>query len=237
MASVVAGKGEADVMIWARRAELAETINLYHENPPYLPDITLPETLRASNELAEVLEGAEVVVMAVPSHGFRGVLTEVASLVGDTACCYVSLTKGLEVDTRKRMSEVIAEVVEGVEPRNVAVLTGPNLAKEIAQGFPAASTIACADDERAQFLQELIHTDRFRCYRNTDVAGSEIGGALKNVIAIAAGIADGLGFNGRYPRPGRDGSFRRRLRCSATDLVGSGRGRRPHGDLRQPPIS
>lgn len=194
MASVVAGKGEAEVMIWARRAELAETINLYHENPPYLPDITLPESLRASNELEEVLEGAEVVVMAVPSHGFRAVLTEVAEIVDGAPCCYVSLTKGLEVDTRKRMSEVISEVVQDVQPRNVAVLTGPNLAKEIAQGFPAASTIACADDERATFLQELIHTDRFRCYRNTDVVGSEIGGALKNVVAIAAGIADGLGF-------------------------------------------
>lgn len=193
LAAVVAGKKESDVLLWARRAELAETINLYHENPQYLPDVELPENLQATNDLDEAVSGAEVVVMGVPSHGFRAVVRDVASIVG-AAPCYMSLTKGLEVDTRKRMSEVIAEEVDGVNGSNVAVLTGPNLAKEIARGFPAASTIACEDEKVGTKLQEMIHTDRFRCYRNTDVVGSEIGGALKNVIAIAAGIADGLGF-------------------------------------------
>lgn len=193
MASVVAGKGEADVVLWARRSELAETINLFHENPVYLPDLKLPDQLRASNDLEEVLHGAEVVVMAVPSHGFRAVLRDVAEVAGREPC-YLSLTKGIEVETRKRMSEVISEEVDGLDEGKIAVLTGPNLAKEIARGFPAASTIACSDESRGQRLQELMHSERFRCYRNTDVCGSEIGGALKNVIAIAAGIADGLGF-------------------------------------------
>jgi glycerol-3-phosphate dehydrogenase (NAD(P)+) len=193
LAGVVAAKGEGEVTLWARRAELAETINLFHENPLYLPDIELPDQLNATNDLERALDGTEVVVMAVPSHGFRGVLRDVASVAG-TEPCYVSLTKGIEVETRKRMSEVIFEEVDGIEEGNIAVLTGPNLAKEIAQGFPAASTIACKDESMGERLQELIHSDRFRCYRNTDVAGSEIGGALKNVIAIAAGIADGLGF-------------------------------------------
>lgn len=193
MASVVAGKQQHEVVLWARRAELAETINVYHENPQYLPDAPLPESLRATNDMEEALTGAELVVMGVPSHGFRDILRQVVPLA-DSDPCYLSLTKGLEVDTRMRMSEVIAEEVEGITADKVAVLTGPNLAKEIVRGFPAASTIACSADEVAAHLQDIVHTERFRTYRNTDVIGSEIGGALKNVIAIAAGIADGLGF-------------------------------------------
>lgn len=193
MASVVAAKNSSDVVLWARRAEVAETINLFHENPLYLPDVQLPEGLGATNDLEEALSGADVVVMGVPSHGFRAVLKDVAAVAGPKPI-YVSLTKGLEVETRKRMSEVIAEEVDGVGPECVAVLTGPNLAKEIVQGFPAASTIACKNEDTGSFLQDAFHAPTFRCYRNTDVAGSEIGGALKNVIAIAAGIADGMGF-------------------------------------------
>lgn len=193
MASVVAGKGEFDTVLWARRAELAETINLFHENPLYLPDITLPESLSATNDLEEALSGAHTIVMAVPSHGFRAVLKDVAAIAGASPC-YVSLTKGLEVETRARMSEVIAQEVEGIDPGNIGVLTGPNLAKEVVRGFPAASTIACVSDEQGSRLQNLFGAPTFRCYRNADVAGSEIGGALKNVIAIAAGMADGLGL-------------------------------------------
>ncbi|MEA2460742.1 MAG: glycerol-3-phosphate dehydrogenase, partial [Actinomycetota bacterium] len=169
------------------------TINLFHENPPYLPDTTLPDNLVATNELEEALEGAEIVVMGVPSHGFRGVLKQVAPIAGPERV-YVSLTKGLEVDTRKRMSEVIIDEVEGIPDGGIAILTGPNLAKEVVRGFPAASTIACKDEEVGKHLQDVFQAQTFRCYRNADVVGSEIGGALKNVIAIAAGIADGLGF-------------------------------------------
>ncbi|HEU4481030.1 MAG TPA: NAD(P)H-dependent glycerol-3-phosphate dehydrogenase [Actinomycetota bacterium] len=192
-ASLVAKKPEFETVLWARRGELAETINLYHENPEYLPGLELPERLYATDDLEEALSGADVVVMGVPSHGFRSVLSEVAAIAG-RAPSYVSLTKGIEVSTRKRMSEVIAEEVDGCSDANIAVLTGPNLAKEVLQGFPAASTVACRDHDAACRLQDIFHAPTFRTYTNQDVVGCELGGAFKNVIAIAAGIADGLGF-------------------------------------------
>ena len=192
-AALVARKNEFDTVLWARRPELAETINLYHENPEYLPDIELPENLEATNDLEKALHDVDVIVMGVPSHGFRAVLRDVAKIAGREPR-YVSLTKGLEVDTRKRMSQVLQEEVDGITPRCIAVLTGPNLAKEVVQGFPAASTIACEDEETARKLQDVFHGQTFRCYTNTDVVGCELGGAFKNVIAIAAGMADGLGF-------------------------------------------
>lgn len=192
-ASLVARKNSYETYLWARRAELAETINLYHENPEYLPGLELPASLKATNDLEEALSGAEVIVMGVPSHGFRDVLGDVAGIAGREPI-YVSLTKGLEVDTKKRMSEVILEEVDGIQPRCVSVLTGPNLAKEVVQGHPAASTIACEDETSAQKLQEIFRAETFLCYTNPDVVGCELGGAFKNVIAIAAGIADGLGF-------------------------------------------
>ena len=193
VASLMAKKGESEAILWARRSEVAETINLFHENPQYLPDIKLPENLGATSDLEEALADAEVVVMAVPSHGFRSVLKDVASIAGPDPI-YVSLTKGLEVDTKKRMSEVLGEELEGISPANISVLTGPNLAKEIVQGFPAASTVACEEVATAEKLQDLFQAQTFRCYSNTDVVGCELGGAFKNVIAIAAGMADGLGF-------------------------------------------
>ena len=192
-AALAAGKPDLDVVLWARRSELAETINLYHENPEYLPDLQLPEALRASSDMEEALSGAEVIVMGVPSHGFRGVLKEVQSIAGRDPK-YVSLTKGIEVDTRKRMSEVLREEVDGISASCVAVLTGPNLAKEVVKGFPAASTVACEDEKSAEMLQNIFQAPTFRVYRNTDVVGCELGGAFKNVIAISAGMADGLGL-------------------------------------------
>lgn len=191
--ALVTNKNRDETILWARRPELAETINLYHENPEYLPDIALPEDLRATSDLEEALDGAEIVVMAVPSHGFRDVLREV-SATARRSTCFVSLTKGIEVATRKRMSEVIADEIPGIDESNIAVLTGPNLAKEIVQGHPAASTIASKDVTTSKRLQETFHTPAFRCYTNNDVVGCEIGGAFKNVLAIASGIADGLGF-------------------------------------------
>lgn len=192
-ASLVARKGEDEAVLWARRPELAETINMYHENPQYLPDVELPEALRATNDLEEALTGAEIIVMGVPSHGFRSILKDVAAIAGPDPC-YVSLTKGLEVDTRKRMSEVLEEEVDGITDASIAVLSGPNLAREVTQGFPAASAIGCRDETTGKRLQEVFHAPMFRVYSNADVQGCEIGGALKNVIAIAAGMADGLGF-------------------------------------------
>jgi glycerol-3-phosphate dehydrogenase (NAD(P)+) len=177
-------------VLWARRPGLAETIAMSHVNRDYLPDYQLPKDLTATSSLEEALDGAEVVVMGVPSHGFREILDEAKPLLGD-AVPIVSLTKGVEQQTLKRMTEVIADVAPE-NPRGV--LTGPNLAKEVMAGWPAASVVAFEDEGIAQELQRVFSTDAFRVYTNPDVVGCEVGGALKNVIAIAAGIADGMGF-------------------------------------------
>ena len=180
----------APTVLWARRPELAQTIHETHVNRDYLPQYELPRNLTSTASLEEALSGAEVVVMGVPSHGFRQILDEGRTFLGD-GVPIVSLTKGVEQQTLKRMTEVIDEVVPG-HPRGV--LTGPNLAKEVMAGWPAASVVAVNDDGIASELQRLFSTDAFRVYTNNDVVGCEVGGALKNVIAIAAGIADGMGF-------------------------------------------
>jgi glycerol-3-phosphate dehydrogenase (NAD(P)+) len=180
----------APTTLWARRPDLADEIERTHVNRDYLPDYQLPKNLSATASLEDALGGAEVVVMAVPSHGFRGVLEEGLPFLA-SGTPVVSLTKGVEQDTLKRMTEVIDDVCPG-HPRGV--LTGPNLAKEVMAGWPAASVVALDDDDVSAELQRLFSTEAFRVYTNRDVVGCEVGGALKNVIAIAAGIADGMGF-------------------------------------------
>jgi glycerol-3-phosphate dehydrogenase (NAD(P)+) len=180
----------ATTTLWARRPQLADEINSTHINSAYLPDASLPESLRADSDLARALAGADVVAMAVPSLGFRSVIDEVSKHIGDRVPI-VSLSKGLEQSTFKRMSEVIADVM----PSNpVAVLSGPNLAKEILAGQPAASVIACTDVAIARELVAVFSRPTFRLYTNPDVIGCEIGGVVKNVVAIAAGISQGFGF-------------------------------------------
>jgi glycerol-3-phosphate dehydrogenase (NAD(P)+) len=183
----------ATTTLWGRNHVVVEAVNGRHENPEYLPGIALPEHLHATTDLAEACEGAEVIVMAVPSHGFRAVLERAAPFV-DVDAPVISLAKGIENDTLLRMSEVVLETLPRHDPDRVAVLTGPNLAVEIAEGQPAASVIACRDAETARRLQQLCSNGRFRVYTNPDVVGCEIAGALKNVIAIAAGAAAGLGY-------------------------------------------
>jgi glycerol-3-phosphate dehydrogenase (NAD(P)+) len=177
-------------MLWARNAETAATINSTHRNPTYLGDRQLPGELRASSDLAEVVCDADVVVMAVPSHGFREVMNDAAPLVRPWVPI-VSLTKGLERDSGKRMTEVVADELPG---HPAAVLTGPNLAKEIMDGQPAASVVAIDDDVIARELQRIFSNPRLLIYTNPDVVGCEVGGVVKNVIAIAAGMAAGMGF-------------------------------------------
>jgi glycerol-3-phosphate dehydrogenase (NAD(P)+) len=177
-------------VLWARRPELAAQIRDEHVNGDYLPQVTLPESLHATSDLEEALRDAEVVVMGVPSHGFRDILGDAAAHIGD-GVPVISLTKGVEQDTLKRMTEVVADVLPG---HPAGVLTGPNLAKEIMAGFPAASVVALADGQVCTDLQRLFATPTFRVYTNQDVVGCEVAGALKNVMAIAAGMADGLGF-------------------------------------------
>jgi len=176
--------------LWTRRAELADEINAQHTNHAYLGDYELPHNLVASVDLEQLVKQADVIAMAVPSLGFRLVAQQVAQYIGN-GVPVMSLSKGLESETLLRMSEVLGAVM----PNNpCAVLSGPNLAREILQGQPAASVVGCADDEIAKQLQELFSRPTFRLYTNRDVVGCEVGGVVKNVIAIAAGISQGFGF-------------------------------------------
>lgn len=183
----------AETVLWVRRPELAERIDRTHENPEYLAGIALPENLRATSSLDDACGGAGVVVMGVPSHGFRSVLTDARPFIG-TEVPVVSLSKGVEQGTLRRMTEVVAEVLDGHVPDRIGVLTGPNLAREVAAGQPTASVVGMRDEQTAEMLQQLFWAPTFRVYTNPDVVGCEIAGALKNVLAIGAGIADGLGY-------------------------------------------
>ena len=181
-----------DVVLWARRQELAAAVCRDHENADYLPGIALPGNLRATSDAAEAVADADFVVLAVPSQSLRENLSAVTAALGRDAVL-VSLMKGVELGTMKRMSEVVCEVADVPEER-VAIVTGPNLAKEIALGQPAATVVACTDEEVATRLQSACMTGYFRPYTNADVVGCELGGAVKNVIALAVGMAEGMGF-------------------------------------------
>ncbi|KTE36553.1 MULTISPECIES: NAD(P)H-dependent glycerol-3-phosphate dehydrogenase [unclassified Sphingopyxis] len=179
----------APITLWARDAETVESINANRENRKYLPGITLPSVLRATNDMAEVVAGADVLVMGVPSHSFRGVLEEAKAHLRPWVPV-ISLTKGLELSSGKRMTELIEEVLPG---HPVGVLTGPNLAREIMSGQAAASVLSMEDEIVVRALQPVFHSGLFRVYTNTDLLGCELGGVLKNIIAIAVGMGDGLG--------------------------------------------
>ncbi len=185
----------ATTALWARRKELADEINVVHRNGDYLSDHTLPQALAATSSLEEALDSAELVLMAVPSHGFREVLARSEPFIAESTPI-ISLAKGVEQGSLKRMTEVIAEVAPR-RPRGV--LTGPNFAPEIMAGLPAATVVALDEDDVADDLQNLLCTDALRVYTNPDVVGCEVAGASKNVMAIAAGMADGmrLGDNAR----------------------------------------
>ena len=178
------------VTLWARRPELAEAIGASGENPDYLPGRALG-AVAATAHLDEALDGADVVALAVPSHGFRSVLEAAAPFVPDGAVL-LSLAKGLEQGSLKRMTEVATEILPGHAGR-IGVLTGPNIAGEVAAGLPTASVVAMGDAVAAEAVQRLFMTDTFRVYTNPDVVGCEVAGVVKNVVALAAGIAQGLG--------------------------------------------
>jgi glycerol-3-phosphate dehydrogenase (NAD(P)+) len=183
---------EAQTTLWARRPELASAIDERHENPDYLPGITLPDALRATSDLEETVSGSDVVVMGVPSHGFREVLAGCAGYIRP-GVPVISLTKGIEDGTLQRMTEIVVEVLDA-PPHRVGVLTGPNLSAEVVARQPTASVVAIRDEWEAQRLQSLFMSPTFRVYTNPDVVGCESAGALKNVMAIAAGMAAGLGY-------------------------------------------
>ena len=190
-AKVLADAG-CSVQLHARRPELAQMIAQTRENPDYLPGIRLPDRLRATADPAEALAGADIVVLAVPSQSLRANLTEWAPLLPADAVL-LSLMKGIELGSTKRMSQVICEVT-GAGADRVAALSGPNLAREIAEEQPAATVVACTDHDRAAQVQAACHTAYFRPYTNQDLVGCELGGAVKNVIALACGITEGMGF-------------------------------------------
>jgi glycerol-3-phosphate dehydrogenase (NAD(P)+) len=181
-----------DTILWARRPEMAAAINEMHENPDYLPRITLPPTLRATSDPAEALDGVDLVVLAVPSQTLRANLGDITHLLPADSVL-VSLMKGVELGTDKRMTEVIREVAD-VPQERVAAVSGPNLAREIALREPAAAVVACTDLDVAGRVQHACNSGYFRPYRNHDVIGCEFGGAVKNVIALAVGMAAGLGL-------------------------------------------
>jgi glycerol-3-phosphate dehydrogenase (NAD(P)+) len=190
--SLVLADAGTDVVIWGRRPELCEAVNRVRRNPEYLPDIELPDAVRATADPREAASDADIIAIAVPSQTLRGNLSAWVPLLPPGAVL-VSLMKGIELGTAKRMSEVIREVA-AVPAERVAVVSGPNLAGEIAQRQPAASVVACVDESKAQQVQQACHSPFFRPYTNTDVVGTELGGAVKNVIALAVGMAEGLGF-------------------------------------------
>src|SRR5215813_6089367 len=181
-----------ETVLWCRRPDVAATINATGRNQDYLPDITLPSTLRATADPQQALATANVVVLAVPAQTLRQNLARWVGMIPQGAML-VSLMKGIELDTGRRMTEVIAEVT-GWPAEQIGVITGPNLAHEIAQRQYAATVVACTDQQAAENLQKACHTGYFRPYTNPDVIGCELGGAVKNPIALAVGIAVGMGL-------------------------------------------
>ena len=181
-----------DTTLWARRADLAAAITATGENPDYLPGVRLPPQLKATHDPAAALDGSRFVVMAVPSQALRDNLLGWRELIPSDALL-VSLMKGVELGSTLRMSEVIAEVT-GVADDRILVVSGPNLSREIARRQPAASVVACVDEANARELQAACTTSYFRPYTQSDVVGCELGGAVKNVIAIAVGMGYGMGL-------------------------------------------
>lgn len=191
LAKVIADAG-SDVRLWARRPEIAAEINSSHTNGRYLSGVHLPDTIRATTDATEALDGLTTVLLAVPSQTLRANLEQWRGSVS-VGATLVSLAKGIELGTLMRMSQVVVEVA-GADRSQVAVISGPNLADEIAHEQPSATVVACLDSGRAVALQRALNTGYFRPYTNSDVVGTEIGGACKNVIGLACGMAAGMGL-------------------------------------------
>lgn len=191
LATLVATAGH-HVCIWVRRRALYEQLITEHQNAVYLPDVRLPSSLTYTTEIAEAVTQAELVVFALPSHALRGIAHSLAPLLASTPLL-VSATKGIEEETLQTMSAVLREELPIPLRSHISVLSGPSFAAEVARGLPTAVTVAAAHETVATHIQKVFSSPRFRVYTTTDVVGVEIGGAVKNVIAIAAGVSDGLG--------------------------------------------
>jgi len=191
--SIVAARAGREVRLWARNAVLAEEINARRVNSGYLDGHALPEGIRATSETGEALRGAGLVILAAPSHATRGLLEVVRGGL-EPGAVVVSATKGVEFETGRRISEVVAEVLGSVAASRFVCLSGPSFAREVAAGQPTAVVAASADEGLAKSVQAALSAQNFRVYTNPDVVGTELGGASKNVMALAAGMVAGLGL-------------------------------------------
>ncbi|MFN8041216.1 MAG: NAD(P)H-dependent glycerol-3-phosphate dehydrogenase [Acidimicrobiales bacterium] len=183
----------SDTVLWALEDEVVEAVERDHQNPVYLPDVALPPGLRATTDVEAAVADRDVVILAVPAQHLRSVAARLAPAV-PAGAVVVSLAKGIERETLRRPTEVVTEELGHLPAGRIGVLSGPNLAREVSDGQPSATVVAMADATAAARVQEALLSARFRVYTSEDVVGCEIGGAVKNVIAIAAGAADGLGF-------------------------------------------
>lgn len=195
LANLLARKAEAQVRIWAYEPEVVEAINSRHENPVFLPGTALDDRLAAYGDARRAVEGADLVLSVIPSHAVRSVVSRLRGAV-PSGTIVVSATKGIEIESLKLMSEVLGETLDA--PR-IAILSGPSFAEEVGAGQPTAVVAAAERQETADRVQEVFSTPVFRVYSNLDVIGVQLAGALKNVIAIAAGMIEGLGL-GNNPR-------------------------------------
>jgi glycerol-3-phosphate dehydrogenase (NAD(P)+) len=192
IAIVLGRRGGHDVSLWAHETQVCESINARHINELFLSDCPIPAAVAATNSLEDVLRGTEVVVSVMPSHHTRRVFTAMLPHLHEKML-FVSATKGIENDTYLRMSEVINDVLVSLSPR-IGALSGPTFAKEVALSHPTAITVASIDRDLAAIVQKEFSDPSFRVYTNDDVVGVELGGSLKNIVAIAAGVCDGLGL-------------------------------------------
>ncbi|SEI65576.1 glycerol-3-phosphate dehydrogenase (NAD(P)+) [Bhargavaea ginsengi] len=192
LAAVLASNGH-DCTLWSRRTEQAEEIAEKHTNEQYLPGAVLPDTLKADHNLARAVSGASIIVMAVPTKGIRKVCRDLNSVL-EGPVLFAHVSKGIEPDTHKRISEVMEEELDREICQGIVVLSGPSHAEEVIRNQPTTVTVAAKNTEHARRVQDLFMNQSFRVYTNDDVVGVEIGGALKNIIALAAGVTDGLGY-------------------------------------------
>jgi glycerol-3-phosphate dehydrogenase (NAD(P)+) len=191
IASIVAAT--TDAWLWAREQEVVDAIRSRRSNPLFLPGFPVTPRVRAFGDLVAVLDGADVVFVAVPAQHVRATIASARAALPRDATVVIA-TKGIELATGLRMSEVLADVLVGHDPATIGVISGPNLAREVMAGQPTATCVAFPDPSRAASVRDVLVSDTLRVYTSDDVIGCEVGGAAKNVIAIAAGVADGLGF-------------------------------------------
>jgi len=192
LAVLLAAKGHA-VNLYVRDAKLAEAMAGQHENNKYLPGVTIPAGVKFLTSLTQAVDAAELIALVLPSHGFREVATRLAAVLPANVPV-VSMTKGIETDTLLRMSEVLHSVLPAGAHDRIAVMSGPNLAQEVSLGIPTGTVVASENKAVAEYIQDIFMTSMFRVYTHHDVVGVELGGALKNIIALGVGISDGLGF-------------------------------------------